>query len=144
MKFEDIQLLWDSDCKIDRLDLGNEALKISSLHGKYYKIYVQESIRLRQMDDQARILRLDKYEFYTQGPTTEQRDLGWRLPPQGKILKSEVQQYIEADKDIIDMNMKTFLQKEKCAFVESCIKSLQPRGFNISNAIQYEKFRAGG
>ena len=35
------------------------------------------------------------------------------------------------------------MQKEKVDFLESIIKSLNNRGFNLNAAIQWEKFKVG-
>jgi hypothetical protein len=65
------------------------------------------------------------------------------LPPQGKILKSEVNNYIEADKDIVNLSLKLGIQHEKIDLLESIIKSLTARGFNIKAAIEWERFKVG-
>jgi hypothetical protein len=65
------------------------------------------------------------------------------LPPQGKILKSEVNNYIEADKDMVNLSLKLGIQHEKIDLLESIIKSLTARGFNIKAAIDFERFKVG-
>jgi len=65
------------------------------------------------------------------------------LPPQGKILKSEVNNYIEADKDMVNLSLKLGIQHEKIDLLESIIKSLTARGFNIKAAIEWERFKVG-
>ena len=143
MKFEDIQNLWEEDCSIDRTRLGDEALKIPKLHSKYYKIFTQEVMRLRKMEAELKELRLEKWEFLTLGPTQEALDKGWRLPPQGKILKNEVELYLDTDKDIVDKTLKVGVQKEKAKFLEAILKELNGRNFHIRAAIDWERFRAG-
>lgn len=143
MKLEAIQEAWSEDCEIDRADLGNESLNIPKLHHKYYKILINEKLILKKYETDLKQLRLEKYEFYTQGPTKEQRDLGWTLPPVGRILKSDVNSYIEADNDIIKMSLKIGVQHEKVQFVDSIIKSLNGRSFNIGHAIEWFKFTQG-
>lgn len=143
MKLDDVFEMWDVDSKIDNLDLGSEALKISSLHSKYYRIYVHERLQLRKYEAELKSLKLEKYEFYTQGPTREQMEKGWKLPPAGRIIKSEVNSYMDADSDIIQLSLKIGLQQEKVEFIESIIKSLTNRGFNIKAAIDWAKFQSG-
>ncbi len=144
MKLEDIQTLWDEDTQIDRINLSNEVLKIASLHAKYYRIYVQESLQLKKLESDYKILKLEKYEFYTQGPSEETHKKGWKLPPCGKILKTEVQNYIEADKDLIALLLKISIQKEKADFVKAILSSLSERGYALNSAIKFEIFKAGG
>lgn len=144
MKLADIQELWNKDSEIDNTDLGNESLKISKIHNKYYNIYINEKLVLKKYETDLKELKLSKYEFYTQGPTKEQKELNWELPPVGKILKSDVNSYIEADSDIIKLTLKIGMQHEKVQFIDSIIKSLNGRSFNIKNAIEWNKFTQGG
>lgn len=144
MKLEDIQAEWDIDSQIDRTQLGNESIKIPSLQAKYYKWYVREALQLKAMEEQFNILKLEKWEFLTMGPTKESHEKGWRQPPQGDILKSEVTQYLDADKDMISEKLKIAKQKEKVNFLKHIIDSLNGRSWNIRAAIDFEKFRAGG
>jgi hypothetical protein len=85
----------------------------------------------------------EKYEFYTQGPTKETQERGWILPASGKILKSEVNTYIEADKDIIKISLKIGVQQEKIELLDSIIRTLNNRGYNIRAAIDWYKFTMG-
>jgi hypothetical protein len=144
MKLDSIYALWAEDSKIDRLDLGEESLKISSLHQKYSQIYTNEKIRLREYEAALKVLKLEKYEFYTQGPTNETQEKGWELPAIGKIIRSDVQQYIEADKEIIELTLKIGIQNEKVSLLDSIIKNLFNRGFQIKNAIDWMKYASGG
>lgn len=143
MKLDDIFAHWEQDSIIDRTMLDTEALKIPKLHHKYFKIYTNERLVLRKLEAQLKQLKLEKYEFYTQGPTQEQHAKGWKLPPIGKILKADSNQYVEADNDIVNVSLKIGIQLEKIELLESIIKSLQNRGYNIKAAIDFLKFQQG-
>jgi hypothetical protein len=143
MKIEDIVELWKEDANIDRTELGDEATKIPKLHHKYYQIYIQEKLALRSLDADMKKLKLDKYEFFTQGHTEETRSKMWELPARGMILKADIPMYMDADKDIIKLSLKIGIQQEKIEFLESIIKSLNNRGYNIKAAIDWQKFTMG-
>jgi hypothetical protein len=143
MKIDDIFGLWEVDSKIDRAELGSEAIKIPQLHHKYFKIYTNERLVLRKYEAEMKTLRMTKYEFYTQGPTKETMELGWELPASGKILRADANAYIESDKDIINLSLKIGIQHEKVELLDSIIKSLSQRGYNLSAAINWEKFKQG-
>lgn len=143
MKLDDIYELWREDCQIDRTELGEESLKIPQLHYKYFKIYSSERLTLKKYEFDMKQLRLSKYEFYTQGPTKETQDLGWQLPPVGKVLKTDASTYIDADKDVVDLSLKISMQQEKLDLLDSIIKSLNNRGYNIKSAIDWFKFTMG-
>ena len=58
-------------------------------------------------------------------------------------LKSDIQMYIDSDKDIIDSNLKVAYCKEKVDFLEAIIRTLNLRSYQINNAINWEKFKVG-
>jgi hypothetical protein len=143
MKLEDIQEQWAKDADIDRTELGHVSLSIPKLHNRYYKIYSNERLRLRKLETELKELKRDKYEFYLDGPTHEQIDKGWEMPAKGRILKTDVPQYMESDKHIIDMNLKIAYQMEKVEYVESILKTISQMNWIIKNAIDWEKFKVG-
>lgn len=143
MKIDDIFALWEVDSKIDRQELGEEALKISVLHSKYYKIFINEKLALKKHESELKQLKLEKFEFYTQGPTPEQLERGWKLPSIGRIVRGDVDRYLEADKDIINLTLKIAVQNEKIDLLESIIRTLRDRNFNIRAALDWAKFQVG-
>jgi hypothetical protein len=51
--------------------------------------------------------------------------------------------HIDSDSDIIKSTLRIAVQQEKVDVLESIIKSLNGRGYNIKAAIDYEKFKTG-
>lgn len=143
MKIDEILENWHTDVKIDKTELGNAALDVPKLHHKYYRILVNEKLLLRKQEAELKRLKLDKYEFLTQGPNEETKEKGWKLPPKGMVLKSDLPMYLEADEDIINLSLKIGLQQEKIELLESIIKSVMNRGFLIKSAIDWTKFTMG-
>lgn len=143
MKLERIFEEWDADSNFDKTELGDEALKVAKLHHKYFRILTAERITKRQLEADLKVLRMEKYEFYTQGPSKETMDRGWVMPAIGKIIKSDVQNYLDADKDMIELSLKIGIQNEKIDLLESIIKTILNRGYNIKAAIEWEKFKMG-
>jgi hypothetical protein len=144
MKLEEIQDLWERDARIDRTNLSVESLGINVLHQKYWKIFSQERLRLVKLDQEVKKLRHDKWVFYIQGPTSETVAAGWEMPPSGRVLKPDVNGYIDSDPDVIKLNLTYGLQKEKVQFLESIISMIQFRSNQIKNAVEWAKFEAGG
>ena len=144
MKIEQIFEEWEKDATIDKTELGDESIKIPKLHHKYYRVFISERLLLRKLEADLKQLKLEKYEFYTQGPSKETKDKGWELPARGVILKSDLPTYIDTDKDIVELTLKIGYQQEKLELLESIIKSLQVRGYQIKAAIDWTKFTMGG
>lgn len=143
MKLEEIFVNWKEDSNIDKTELGDEAIRIPKLHNKYYQMYVHERLLLRQYESEMKKLKLDKYEFYSQGPNEKTEKKGWKLPAKGIILKTDIPMYMDADDDIIKLSLKIGVQQEKTEMLDSIIKSLSNRGYNIKAAIDWQKFING-
>lgn len=144
MKLEEIFEEWKKDSQIDRTELGEESLKVPKLHHKYHQVYSSEKLLLRKLEAEYKKLKLEKYEFLTQGPNEETREKGWELPAKGLILKADIPMYLEADNDLINLSLKIGYQQEKIELLESIIKSLGNRGYNIKTAVDWARFMMGG
>jgi hypothetical protein len=144
MRIDEIQALWEADANIDRMELGNEAIKIPKLHSKYYKIYIDERLSLRKAQADYKVLLKDKQVYYMGGmDKVELDERGWEQNPI-RVLKADLPTYIESDPDIVKQTLKIGYQQEKVDFLESIIKTLRERGFNIKSAIEWARFQVGG
>jgi len=140
----DLYDLWDKDSIIDRTNLGNESLRQCQLHSKYSKLLTNERLKLKKIEIQRDILKHEKYEMYHDGPTEEQMKKGWKLPPKGKIiLKSDIDRYLSADNEIIEMNIKVAMARERVEYLERAMDMIRGWNFQIKSFIDYEKFLAG-
>jgi hypothetical protein len=144
MTLDEILTLWNEDADIDQTKLDTESLSIPKIHGKYWKILNHERMLLRKYESDFKKLSLQKYEFFTQGPTKETNEKGWELPACGKVIKSDCDRYLEADSDLIDLSLKIGLQKEKVFILEDIIRSINNRNWIIRNAIEFLRWQAGG
>jgi len=92
--------------------------------------------------ENSKLLKL-KREYYSGRMSAEEMEaLDWE-PFQFKLLKADVQEYIDADEDIIELKKKLTLQEEKTDYLESIVKSLSNRGYLIKNAIDWKRFTEG-
>jgi hypothetical protein len=143
MKLEDIQLAWEKDCNIDRTELGEESLKISQHHSKYFKLFSYERLQLKKLEKEYKEQYRVKFEYYNGILSHEDlKQRGWE-PFNLKVLKSDLNIYLDSDEDLISMQLRLDMQKEKIDFLENIIKSLNTRGYQINNAISWEKFKVG-
>jgi len=134
---------WRLDATVDSTELGIASLKIPELHSKYLKIYFDERRKLKALEFQSKDLSLKKYEYYNGKLSQEELDeLNWE-PFVKRLMKNEVDMYLDSDKDIIQNNVRIINQKEKLAFLEEVIKNLNQRNFQIKNAIEWKKFTQG-
>lgn len=143
MKIEDIYEMWSKDCEIDTTDVSRESANIPKLHNQYFRIYMDEGLRLKKMRADYKKFRLLKEQYYRGELDLEElKEYGWE--PMGlKILKNDIPTYIEADEDIINLTLKIGMQEEKVEYLEAIIKMISNRGFQIRAIIDWEKFRTG-
>lgn len=143
MTLDEIYDEFEKDSKFDRTELGDESLKIAKLHAKYFRMFSNERLRLKTMQQKYNELYKAKYEYYMGTLSEEEYQLrGWEPNPL-RILKSDVPMYIDSDSDLGAINIKIEYQKEKITALEGIIKHLNARGFQIKAAIDWEKFKAG-
>ena len=143
MKLEEILDSWSEDCKIDRTELGEEALRLPKLHSKYLRAFTEERLTLRKMEEDRKQLVLTKHDYYRGVlPDEDLKALGWE-PFRMTLLKSDIPMRMEADQDIVKINLRIAMQQEKVDTLEAIIKSISNRGFLIKSAIDYEKFKVG-
>ena len=134
---------WRIDATVDPTELGIASLKIPELHSKYLKIYFDERRKLKALEFQSKDLSLKKYEYYNGKLSQEELDeLNWE-PFVKRLMKNEVDMYLDSDKDIIQNNVRIINQKEKLAFLEEVLKNVNQRNFQIKNAIEWKKFTQG-
>lgn len=143
MKLEDIFAEWDNDSQIDKTRLDAVSLGIPQLHAKYARYVSHERLVLKKYEAELKELKLEKHTFYVDGPTQEQLALGWQLPPKGRILKSDVAPYMEADKDIIALSLKIGMQHEKIETLKTIMSELSSMRWNVRNAIDWMRFMNG-
>lgn len=143
MRFDDIRSMVSKDMVIDDSELDVESLKIPQLHNKYLNLFHDERILLRKLEADKRELIRDKWEFYSGKMSQEElEERGWE-PFQLKILKQDLDMYINSDTDVTRIDDRITLQKEKVDYLASIIKSISGRGWEIKNAIEWRKFTSG-
>ena len=143
MKFEEIQKLWTSDCNIDETELAQESVKIPQLHNKYLILYSNEKLKFKEIKYLFAGLVRRKRDYYSGRMTVEELEAADWEPFQYKLLKADVQEYIDADDNVIESKKLLALQEEKVNYLESIVKSLTTRGYLIKNAIDWKRFTEG-
>ena len=143
MKLEDIQELWHRDSEIDYTELGTESIRIPQIHDKYLKIFTDERIRLKGVEFELSKMVRTKTEYYSGKMSQEELERrGWEQYL-GRLLKNEIANYIESDDDVIKLKQQLVVLQEKVNYLDSVIKMINNRGFQIKNALDWLKFSHG-
>ena len=143
MKFEEIQIAWTRDCEMDETELSHESIKIPQLHNKYLIFYSNEKLKFKEIKYLFAGLVRRKRDYYSGRMTVEELEAADWEPFQYKLLKADVQEYIDADDNVIESKKLLALQEEKVNYLESIVKSLTTRGYLIKNAIDWKRFTEG-
>ena len=143
MTFEDLQREIEKDLSFDETQLDIESLRIPQLHNKYLKFLYSEKLLLKKLRNDMGELSRVKYEYYT-GKMDEDalKHHGWE-PFQLRVLKNDVDMYLESDKDVIKLRGRIQLQEERVEYLEATVKGIANRGWLIRNAIDWKKFLGG-
>ena len=140
MDLEQIQELAEKDLKINDTELDLESLKTPQLHNKYMKHLTKFKLLLTRAEDDLRTIRLFKWEYYT-GKSDPQ--VYQQKPFNLKILKQDVDKYIEADEEIQKAAQKVKYLETVVDFLDRTIRQVSNRTFTIKNAIDWRKFTSG-
>tara|TARA_Y100001938_G_C8089056_1_gene433928 strand:- start:2039 stop:2473 length:435 start_codon:yes stop_codon:yes gene_type:complete len=143
MDLSDIRKLVAEDMPIDDTELDIESMTIPQLHNKYLNIYLDEKLVLQKLNSDYYRLKKTKWEYYTGKLDEDQlKEYGWE-PFQFKILKQDIDLYMDSDEDLQKLSNKVAYQKEKISYLDSILKSINNRQWNIRNAIEWRKFING-
>jgi len=143
MDIESIKKMVEKDMEIDDLNLDLESLKTPQLHGKYLNLLHDESLVLHKYLIEQKEMRRLKWEYYLGKLDQETLDeKGWQ--PFGlKILRTDIDVYLESDKDLLRLEARIHYQREKVKYLESVLQGLGRRGWDIKSAIEWKKFMSG-
>lgn len=140
---EQIEKAWAIDSKIDKTDLNSDSAGQLELHNKYHKLlnYVRKHLRLAQAERQ-RLIHL-KTDYYTNNlPPQQLKELGWSPNPR-LVIKADLDRFLEADEDLINLNLKIGDLNDMVQFCESIIKGIYQKSFITRNIIENNKFISG-
>ena len=138
---ESIQEMWEKDAQIDRDNLHEESLNIPSLHAKYFELYNTIFLLRKKAEQQRKNIRHERYEYFSgkADPEVYQKD------PFGKKIrdKDTMQKYLDADEKLSTSCLKIDYYDTMLVYLESILKVIQNRTYQIKNAIEFMRFNAG-
>ena len=137
---EEIISSWREDCKLDDTELDTEALRIPNLHAKYLKMLAEHRVKLRALRIKQKQLSQTLYDYY-KGDLNNPEDLAAikREPWPKTVLKQDMPMYVDSDEDMVKINSKIAMQEEIVGVCEEILKSINNRGFQIKNAIDWRR-----
>ena len=140
MNLDELKLQVSQDLKVDDEHLDTESLKNQEIKAKYLEHKSKfELLLFKAKGDYKRLYR-EKWEYY--GGKSDAKIYASK-PFDLKVLKTDLGVYISADEEIIDAENKIGYLETVVDYIKGVIKSIDNRGWDIKNAIEWKKFEAG-
>ena len=138
---ETLQEMWEKDSKIDPDNLHIESLNIPSLHAKYFDLYNTLFLLRKKAEQQRKNIRHERYEYFSGKADPE---VYIKDPFPKKIRdKDTMQKYMDADEKLSTTSLKIDYYDTMLVYIESILKVIQNRTYQIKNAIEYMRFTSG-
>ena len=136
-----IQEMWEKDSKIDPDNLHIESLNIPSLHAKYFELYNTIFLLRKKAEQQRKNIKHERYEYFSGKADPE---VYIKDPFPKKIRdKDTMQKYMDADEKLSTTSLKIDYYDTMLVYIESILKVIQNRTYQIKNAIEYMRFTSG-
>ncbi|ADO97936.1 UvsY [Synechococcus phage S-SSM5] len=141
MNLEKFQDMWRVDSVIDGDLYCEESTKIPQLHMKYMEYHNTFSLMKKERELEMKRLVKEKWLYYKgKAPSAVYKE----MPFDFKLTtKEEISMFIEADEDICKLQYKIDYIEQVLLYLDSILRMINNRNFQIKNAIEWEKFKNG-
>ena len=141
MNLESIQEMWKKDSVIDGDLYCEESTKIPQLHMKYMEFHNTFSLMKKEKELDMKRLIKEKWLYYKgKAPSSVYKE----MPFDFKLTtKEEINMFIESDDDIIKLQYRIDYIEQILLYLDSVLRMINNRNFQIKNAIDWEKFKNG-
>ena len=141
MNLETLQSMWEKDSQIDQDNLHTESLKVPALHAKYHEMFNTFLLLRKKAEQQRKNIRHERYEYFS---GKADPDVYIQNPFPKKIRdKDTMTKYLDADEKLSNSSLKIEYYDTMLTYLESILKVIQNRTYQIKNAIEFMRFNAG-
>ena len=136
-----LQGMWEKDSKIDNDNLHTESLNIPCLHAKYFDLYNTIFLMRKKAEQQRKNIRHERYEYFS-GKADPEVYVEHPFPKKIRD-KDTMQKYLDSDESLSSVSLKIDYYDTILNYIESILKVIQNRTYQIKNAVEFMKFQAG-
>ena len=141
INLDKIQSMWQEDCKIDIDSMHEESIKIPQLHSKYHEMLNNLILLRTNAQKIQKSVRHQRYEYYSGKAAPEEYE---KEPFPKKVRdKDALMRYMAADERLTEANLKVEYYNVMINYIESILKQISNRTYQIKNSIEWHKFQAG-
>lgn len=136
-----IQRMWEEDSKMDIDNLHTESLNIPILHAKYFDLYNTILLLKKRAEQQKKKIRHERYEYFT-GKADPEIYLENPFPKKVRD-KETLQGYLDSDDKLAQSSLKVDYYETMLTYIDSILKMISNRTYQIKNAIEFIRFQSG-
>jgi hypothetical protein len=140
MTLDELKIQVQQDLKVDNEHLDTESLKNQEIKAKYLDYKTRYELLLFKAKGDYKRLYREKWEYY--GGKADAK-IYISKPFDLKVLKTDLSIYITSDDEVIDAENKIGYLETVVDYIKGVIKSVDNRGWDIKNSIEWKKFEAG-
>ena len=140
MTLDELKIQVQQDLKVDNEHLDTESLKNQEIKAKYLDYKTRYELLLFKAKGDYKRLYREKWEYY--GGKSDAK-IYISKPFDLKVLKTDLNVYITSDDEVIDAENKIGYLETVVDYIKGVIKSVDNRGWDIKNSIEWKKFEAG-
>lgn len=131
---------WIQEDSVIGVDLDSESIKITSLQSKWIQRHADSLRLLNKANRKLASIEKERTQYYL----GKMPDEVYKQEPLNlKVLKGDLPLYLNSDEQYAQVKELVDDLTIAINMIELFIKDLQQRSFNIRNAIEYQKFKAG-
>jgi hypothetical protein len=138
---EKIQKMWETDSKMDIDNLHTDSLKIPILHGKYHELYNNILLLRKKAEQQRKNIRHERYEYFS-GKADPEVYIENPFPKKIRD-KDTMEKYLSSDERLSNISLKCDYYDVMLNYLESILKQITNRTYQIKNAIEFMRFNSG-
>ena len=140
MKIAALQEMIEQDSKLDISNLDHNSLETATLQAKYYNLYANMSRDKRLIENDLEEIRLFKFRYYKgQCEPAVYKE----KPLHESMTNAQAEAHANTDPEVQKLSKQLDLLDIKLELVKDMKKSLDGRQWQIRNAIEFLKFKAG-
>ena len=128
--FNDIRKEAENDLSLDFENLDSESLSVPQKYQKYLDYFRAYSIAYKQKEKERDSKYRELYEYYRDHYSV-------------KLKNTEIEYYVKSEEEYQKISSELHKLKTNLEYIEGILKQISQLNFQIKNAIEWQKFKAG-
>ena len=141
MNLDELKIIAEKDLPVTNDEhIDQESYKNQVIKQKWLDFKSDFELMLIKARTDHQQLYREKWEYY--GGKADAKVYAAK-PFDIKVLKTDLQMYIQSDDDILELQSKISYYESIVKYIDGVIRSIDNRGWDIRNAQDWKKFEAG-